>query len=638
MQKIDRYEIERKIPGGGMADVYLARDPNTERQVVVKVIKREYSDNEEFRVRFRREARIITTLEHAAIVPVYDFNEHEGQSFIVMRYMPGGSLLDRLKQGPLTLPEIAHIIERTADALDEAHEHDIIHRDLKPANILFDARGNAYLSDFGIAKKIAETTTKLVTTGFIGTPRYASPEQVLAKVQIDGRSDVYSLGVMVFELLTGKPPYDAETPMGTALAHVNDPIPNALALKPGLPPACGDFIRTAMAKDREERYQSAGELARELNKIAWGKPAKAEKPPLPKTLAPREAAAVPDDSRPTGLNVEPIERPLASLRPQRFGWLWLLPVALIVVLCIAASIGGALALPALFPQRTPNPSIAGTGVQLIAPTAAATRLPTKNLTPTPTKTHTPVPTVAPTLAIGSTQVSEVDGMVQVSVPAGPFTMGSDDGYDDERPEHMVTLGDFWIDKTEVTNAMYALCVQAGSCSPPPSTASYTRSNYYGDSQWDNYPVINISWNDAKSYCEWAGRRLLTEAEWEKAARGADRRKYPWGNDTPDSTLLNYNGYVADTTEVGKYPKGASPYGVLNMAGNVSEWVNDWYGENYYQQPTSENPQGPSFGQYRVLRGGMWSSINDNNVRAASRWRLEPTYGYDFSGFRCAYSP
>ncbi|MBI5082216.1 MAG: SUMF1/EgtB/PvdO family nonheme iron enzyme, partial [Chloroflexi bacterium] len=172
-----------------------------------------------------------------------------------------------------------------------------------------------------------------------------------------------------------------------------------------------------------------------------------------------------------------------------------------------------------------------------------------------------------TLSIGSTQVSKIDGMAQVYVPAGSFTMGNDSGSNDEKPAHTVTLDAFWIDKFEVTNAMYALCVKSGVCSAPSQTKSYTRTSYYGNTLYAYYPVIYISWNDANAYCKWAGRRLPSESEWEKAARGTDGRTYPWGN-TPDQSKLNSDGNVGDTTEVGKYPSGASIYGVLDMAGNV----------------------------------------------------------------------
>ncbi len=249
----------------------------------------------------------------------------------------------------------------------------------------------------------------------------------------------------------------------------------------------------------------------------------------------------------------------------------------------------------------------------------------------------PKPTATPTLDIVSTQISPIDGMVQVYVPAGSFQMGSDSGDPDEKPVHPVMLDAFWIDHTEVTNAMYTLCVEAGKCSPPSSSKSYTRDNYYGDAQYNNYPVIYVSWDNANAYCDWAGRRLPTEAEWEKAARGTDGRTYPWGNDAPDSNLLNFNSNVGDTTEVGAYPSGASPYSALDMVGNVWEWVNDWYDEAYYGNLPSENPQGPASGQYRVLRGGSWS-FGVGGVRAAYRDRGEPGYFSGRIGFRCARSP
>ena len=150
------------------------------------------------------------------------------------------------------------------------------------------------------------------------------------------------------------------------------------------------------------------------------------------------------------------------------------------------------------------------------------------------------------------------------------------GSSDEQPIHTVTLDAFWIDRTDVTNALYTQCVNVGKCTPPDSSSSATHSDYYVNSQFVNFPVINIDWDHAKIYCQWARRRLPTEAEWEKAARGIDGRTYPWGNDVPNNNLLNYNNNVGDTTEVGKYPKGASPYGALDMAGNVWQWVSSLY--------------------------------------------------------------
>ncbi len=219
----------------------------------------------------------------------------------------------------------------------------------------------------------------------------------------------------------------------------------------------------------------------------------------------------------------------------------------------------------------------------------------------------------------------------VYVPEGEFLMGSadsdPDAGSDEKPQHTVYLDAFWIDKTEVTNAAFALCVQAGACQT-------TGADF---SEKPNHPVVAVSWNDAAAYCEWAGRRLPTEAEWEKAARGTDGRIYPWGDGAPDATLLNYNGNIGGTTEVGSYPDGASPYGALDMAGNVWEWANDWYDSSYYSNSPSENPQGPSTGDARVLRGGSW--VNEaRNVRVSNRGRGYPDYRFVGSGgFRCSFS-
>jgi formylglycine-generating enzyme required for sulfatase activity/tetratricopeptide (TPR) repeat protein len=233
-----------------------------------------------------------------------------------------------------------------------------------------------------------------------------------------------------------------------------------------------------------------------------------------------------------------------------------------------------------------------------------------------------------------------DNAWMVYVPNGEFPMGASSSdsqaSDNEKPQHTVYLDSFWIDKYEVINALYKRCVDAGKCSAPSDRSSYTRSSYYGNSWFDNYPVIYVSWNDASTYCAWAGKRLPTEAEWEKAARGTDGRVYPWGN-TFEGAKVNSsdsNPRPGDTIEVGKYPNGASPYGALDMAGNVWEWVADWYGDNYYSISPRNNPKGPSSGPSRVLRGGS-GYVNQSYVRASFRGINTPDYRYYSTGFRCA---
>ena len=256
--------------------------------------------------------------------------------------------------------------------------------------------------------------------------------------------------------------------------------------------------------------------------------------------------------------------------------------------------------------------------------------------------------------VGQTRVSPMDGVTLVCVPAGQFLMGAaeDDpqAKDIEKPQHKVYLDAYWIDSTEVTNLNFGKCLAAGACHPKQyetSAASYIPYSVHPDTQ--NYPALIYESDPSVEYCQWAGRRLPTEAEWEKAARGTDARLYPWGNDPLDCNLANYyacglsastaprcgNSEHCKTDAVDSHTAGASPYGALNMSGNVWEWVADWYQADYYSQSPADNPKGPATGDFRVIRGGGATSISQD-LRATRRANGEPQHYMDGQmGFRCA---
>jgi serine/threonine-protein kinase len=268
VSKIGRYEVEKELTQGGMGVIFLARDPYIQRQIVVKVLMYSRTLDDMYREFFQREAEVIAALEHPAIVPVYDFGWHWQQPYIVMRYMSEGSLDDRLAKGEIKLTEMGHILKRVSEALDAAHARNIIHRDVKPSNILFDLTGAAFLSDFGIAK--SKPITDEEGEWLVGTPAYMSPEQVKGD-PVDGRSDVYALGVMLYRLLTGQLPFSSDSTTALINAHVDLPIPDIRRVKANIPAVWQEVVAKAMAKDPNDRYATAGDFARDVQEMVSGK-------------------------------------------------------------------------------------------------------------------------------------------------------------------------------------------------------------------------------------------------------------------------------------------------------------------------------------------------------------------------------
>ena len=409
LDKIGRYEIKGEIGRGGMATVYRAYDPRFEREVAIKVLPHEMLHDPQFRVRFEREAKTIAMLEHPAIVPVYDFGEEDGQPYFVMRCMTGGSLSDRLKQGPIPVVEAARILQRLAPALDEAHKRQIIHRDLKPGNILFDQNNEPYLSDFGIAK-LAGGQSNVTGSAIVGTPAYMSPEQAQGE-GVDGRADIYGLGVIFFEMLSGRQPYESDTPMSVVVKHITAPTPHILDVKPDLPPDVEPVIEKAMAKNRDERFAKATDFAAALSAVARGeKPDLKTLPHMPAPTAPAlskgaagRAAAGPTVVHP---RVE-AQVPAPAAKPKRTG-LWI-GLGALAILGIAA----VLAVVYFFVLNPGGPAIPGA-----TPTTAPTRtaaVETTEATEAPVVTDTPFPSTeeptpaGPTAIGGADQIAFING-------------------------------------------------------------------------------------------------------------------------------------------------------------------------------------------------------------------------------------
>ncbi|RPI34809.1 MAG: hypothetical protein EHM70_01625 [Chloroflexota bacterium] len=260
------YRIVAPLGEGGMASVYKAYQASMDRYVALKILPRFFANDPNFVHRFEREAKVIAQLEHPHILPVHDYGESEGYTYLVMRFVKGGDLAGIMTGEPLNHAQICKFISEIASALDYAHGKGVIHRDIKPSNVLIDDQGNCLLSDFGLAKMTLSDSKFTASGAFIGTPTYASPEQCIGQ-ELDSRSDIYSLGVMLYEMYTGRLPFRADTPMGVVFKHVNDPLPMPRTINPQLSEAVERVILKALAKKPEDRYQTAGELAAELRLV-----------------------------------------------------------------------------------------------------------------------------------------------------------------------------------------------------------------------------------------------------------------------------------------------------------------------------------------------------------------------------------
>lgn len=603
-----RYRIVGLMASGPYGAVYRVWDGTDKLDVVVK----EYLDpSVETQKRFRSEARRLSDLRHPQLPEVLDHFAIEGTGqYLVSRYVDGVDLQILIDQyGPLPSDLVVPWLQAAARPVTYLHEKGHLHLNIKPANIRVAPDGEVYLVDSGLP-------------GLGVRPHsngYGSPEQQAQGVTTPA-SDVYSLGATLYTLLTGRVPPNA---LGRE-SGLNDLVP-AREVNPDVEPYLSLVAGRAMSLRPDTRYDTAASFARALERPA-GRP-EPEISPLRRSGQDAPAVAVPPPRSPRRTRRQIDRRSLLGI-----GAVFALVLAVIAMFALADS-------PA------PSEPQAGdsTGTVESAVIAAMTQL-------APTSTPTPEPTIAPSPT--PAPIITETGSRMIFIPGNIFRLGDDESdASDEKPSQLIRLDSFYIDETEVTNAAYAQCVEAGQCERPDRAGATYYNSYHGDAAFDDYPVINVSWYDAQAFCEWRGARLPTETEWEMAA-GFDptagmKYRYPWG-DVFDGTQLNFcdvncqredrsqefdDGF-RDTAPVGSYPGGRSPLGVYDMLGNVTEWVSDWYDARIYREITDTNPMGPLEGEFKAVRGGSWLTPQEE-AYVANRNSFVPDVSQAILGFRCA---
>jgi serine/threonine-protein kinase len=670
---IGQYNIIEQIGRGGMSTVYKAHQPSLDRFVALKILPSDLAKAEDFKARFEREARAIARLRHRNILTIFDDGRHENIFYLVMEYVSGGTLQERLGW-PQEMPWAINIISQVGDALAHAHQQGIIHRDVKPGNILMAWDDWPLLSDFGLAKIVEDSLHLTLGGAGLGTPQYMSPEQAQGLI-VDHRSDIYSLGVVLYEAVTGRRPFGNDNAVAVIFKHINDPITPPRTLRSDIPADLETIILKALAKSLDDRYQRMEDFVADLRDVythsAEPKPHRGRK--RKKEAKPKPSAAL---LMPSATMFKSRKRRTRRIRLMlTLGFLMIIGLTMILykesmvplVLALSEAVVTASNPAASAPSPTPTVTAPVSVVSSPSPTAppspTADAAPAEEFSsPTPTPLPSPTATAAPTPISSPTplppsiesQVWESDGAEMVFVPAGEFMMGSELLGDDERPVRQVYLDAFWIDRYEVTNERFARFVA--------DSGYQTEAEQRGwgwvqiDADWEevqganwqhpggpdsnvddkqNHPVVLVSWNDADAYCRWAGKQLPGEAQWEKAARGPSLAEgYAWGEAFNASLTNTKESERASTTPVGSFsPQADSPYGVADMTGNVGEWVADWYDSAYYSQAPVANPPGPVTGTYKVLRGGSWL-FDELYARTAFRYNMRPDYTYDFTGFRC----
>ena len=650
--EIPGYTIEKTIGEGGMARVYLALHKALNRKVAIKVMDRQQGADPEFGKRFLREARIVANLTHPNIVTIHDVGLHDGHNYLVMELLPSGETLkDKIKAG-LDARYALSIVKQVATALKAAHEKSIVHRDIKPENIMCREDGSVVLMDFGVARSVDSKATQVTQAGLIiGTPQYISPEQAQGK-NVGTYSDIYSLGVVFYEMLTGKAPYSADTPLALALKHVTEPVPELTGSAAVYQP----LLDRMMAKKREDRYVDCDRIIADIASIEAGKaPARATE--ILSADAVTKARAAADnltlvEDFPALNTAKPDARPEAMRDTAASAGHAAAAFPKTEILGAAAGAGASgSTYQATEILSRPNVDTSSKPARKNSGKASGARLTLVEKTDTPPARRSSASgaklyamlglTLAVLLAGAAYLFVDVDmgklkslvgmdpGPVysrvgrMIPIPAGSFKMGSANGAARETPAHTVRVKGFRLGETEVTQKQWRLVMG--------SNPSYFKG-------CDDCPVDSVSWNDVQGFIKKLNAqtglrfRLPTEAEWEYACRSAGKpENYCGGN---DAGRLAWYGDNSGARTQAVAQKGANGIGLHDMSGNVWEWTQDCWHDSYDGAPADGQAWAQGACAKRVLRGGSWIGVA-GSLSSTGRLGSSAATGSRNFGFRIA---
>ncbi|MCZ6877986.1 MAG: bifunctional serine/threonine-protein kinase/formylglycine-generating enzyme family protein [Acidobacteria bacterium] len=572
---IAHYRIEASLGQGGMGEVFLAQDTTLDRKVALKFLAEEMQQDSNSRLRFLREAKSAASLDHPYICKIYAVGEERGKSFIAMEYVQGATLKARLAKGPVKVKEALKIAVEIAEALEEAHKKKIVHRDIKPSNIMLTGTGHVKVMDFGLAKHLPasegeeqEQTADLTQKGSaLGTVPYMSPEQIRGK-PVDTRSDIFSFGLVLYELLTSVNPFRKGTTMDTAQAIITETAPPLARYTHEIPELLQHVVRKMLNKEAERRYQLMHEVRIDLEDLS------------------KMIERISD----TTLNGVDLETtiPFTGLTPST-----------------------TVTLPGFDPRSVPGRVEKGQSKQRyyvggVSVCMAGLILVLALFWPKAGPDPLPLPH----------EISTLTGEM-VLVAAGESLSASGEVGE-------VGYADFYLDRYEVTNLLFKqFCDETGRSYPP--DPEMIQDYFLGK---PDYPVVNVTWQEAKAFAAWAGKHLPSLQEWERAARSSDDRLWPWGNEPPqgEANLGGKEDGSEFMASVAAFPLDVSPYGVEQMAGNVAEWT-----------ALFEDGLGR---EVPVIKGGSWvNQLADYGETSpvVARFKPENRTRMDGVGFRCAAS-